>query len=44
MQLFSADAKTFSEKLEMFFCPQKVEKTTSKSFILMAVGNFFLQS
>ena len=25
----------------MFFCPQKVEKTTSKSCILMVVGRFF---
>ena len=28
----------------MLFCPQKVEKTTTKSCILMAVGSFFLCS
>ena len=33
--------KYFEKKLEMFFCPPKVEKTTSKSCILMEVGRFF---
>ena len=28
----------------MFFCPQKVEKTTPKSCILMAVGRFFFSA
>ena len=28
----------------MFFCPQKVEKTKSKSCILMAVGSFFFSA
>ena len=30
--------------LESYFCPQKVEKTTPKSCLLMAVGSFFLCS
>ena len=34
----------FLKNLKMFFCPQKVEKITSKSCILMAVGRFFLCS
>ena len=41
MQLVSADAKTFFKIFLEFFCPQKVEKTTPKSCILMAVGSFF---
>ena len=28
----------------VFFCPQKVEKTTSKSCILMVVGTFLICS
>ena len=28
----------------MFVCPQKVEKTTSKSCTLMAVGSFFFSA
>ena len=34
----------FKKRIKMFFCPQKVEKTTSKSCILMAVGSYFLCS
>ena len=41
MKLFNADAKIFLKKLKKNFCPQKVEKTTSKSCLLMAVGSFF---
>ena len=41
MQLFNADAKIFLEKLKKKFCPQKVEKASQKSCILMAVGSFF---
>ena len=33
--------KYLLKNLKMFFCPQKVEKNTSKSCILMAVGSFF---
>ena len=29
------------KNLKFFFCPQKVEKNTPKSCILMAVGSFF---
>ena len=32
--------KYLLKNLKMFFCPQKVEKTTPKSCILMAVGRF----
>ena len=31
MQLFSADPTMFKKKIKLFFCPQKVEKTTLKS-------------
>ena len=44
MHLFSADAKISLKKSKLLFCPQKVEKTTTKSCILMAVGSFFLCS
>ena len=37
----SADAKTSLEKFKKRICPQKVEKTTSKSWLLMAVGSVF---
>ena len=33
--------KCFKKNLKNFFCPQKVEKTTPKSCILMEVGIFF---
>ena len=36
MQLFSADAKIFLEKFKKEMFPTKVEKTTSKSCLLMA--------
>ena len=35
------DKKYFYKNLKKYFCPQKVEKTTPKSCILMAVGRFF---
>ena len=38
---FSADAKIFMQNFKFFFFPQKVEKTTPKICILMAVGSFF---
>ena len=41
MQLFNADAKIFLENLKKNLCQQKVEKTTSKRCLLMAVGFFF---
>ena len=44
MQLFNADAKIFLEKLKKNLCQQKVEKNTSKSCILMAVGSFFFSA
>ena len=31
MKLFSADPTMFLKKIKLFFCPQKVEKTTLKS-------------
>ena len=34
--------KYFLKNSKTFFCPQKVEKTTSKSCILMAVVRFFV--
>jgi hypothetical protein len=36
--------KYFKKELKMFFCPQKVGKTTSKSCILMAVGSFYFSA
>ena len=44
MQLFSADAKKIQTQIKMFFCPQKVEKTTPKSCIHMAVRRVFFFS
>ena len=41
MKLFDADAKIFIKEFKKKFCPQKVEKTTSKSWLLMAVGSVF---
>ena len=34
----------YLKNFKLFFCPQKVEKTTPKSCILMAVGSFFLSA
>ena len=36
--------KYFLKKFNFFFCPQKVEKTTPKSCLLMAVGRVFFSS
>ena len=41
MQLFSADATMFLKKLKIFFCPQKVEKTTLKSCSEKLKSTFF---
>ena len=41
MHLFSADATMFSKKFKFFFCPQKVEKTTLKSFSEKLKSTFF---
>ena len=42
---FSMRTLKYFQKILIFFCPQKVEKTTPKSCILMAVGRgFFLCS
>ena len=41
MQLFSADATIFSKIFWIFFCPQKVEKTTLKSCSEKLKSTFF---
>ena len=41
MQLFSAVAKKFKKKFKVLFCPQKVEKTTLKSWSEKLKSTFF---
>ena len=41
---FQCGCKNIFKKNFNFFCPHKVEKTTPKSCILMAVGSFFFSA
>jgi len=41
MQLFNAVAKNLKKKFKFFFCPQKVEKITLKSYAEKLKSTFF---